>query len=360
MKSAGLALPDPTQTASSNYKVSSLMCGHLVDAMRQDKAVQYSSADHASLRKEVIAETRKRKTEENKTKLSTILSNLDADTARTIQRGEHCGQWLSVTPSIVNGTELSPQEFRDNLHLRYGRTPGDLPERCDGCNAPFTVQHSLDCKKGGLIILRHNEISGEVMEWASKALSPSAVVRVEPLIHLDSNTAPDENAEAAPSATDSKRSHTANDGKRGDILIRGLFQRGSDCIIDVRVTDLDCKTNRNTAPEKVLKRHEKEKKTKYLQACLQQRRSFVPFVVSTDGMLGYEANNLLKLLSLKLSEKWQLPYSQVCGLVRSRVSIAIARATHLCVRGSRIPASKISRKVQWDDGAGVGLFETDY
>lgn len=77
-------------------------------------------------------------------------------------------------------------------------------------------------------------------------------------------------------------------------------------------------------------------------------------------MLGYEANNLLKLLSLKLSEKWQLPYSQVCGLVRSRVSIAIARATHLCVRGSRIPASKISRKVQWDDGAGVGLFETDY
>jgi hypothetical protein len=59
VKNAGLALPDTTQTANSNYKASSLMCGHLVDAMRQDKGVQYSSADHASLRKEVIAETRK-------------------------------------------------------------------------------------------------------------------------------------------------------------------------------------------------------------------------------------------------------------------------------------------------------------
>ena len=59
------------------------------------------------------------------------------------------------------------------------------------------------------------------------------------------------------------------------------------------------------------------------------------------------------------AEKWNFPYSQVCGLVKARVSIAIARATHLCIRGSRIPASKMSKKVQWDDGAGLGLFETD-
>ena len=88
--------------------------------------------------------------------------------------------------------------------------------------------------------------------------------------------------------------------------------------------------------------------------------SFVPFVVSTDGMLGREANNLIRRIALKLAEKWSFPYSQVCGMVRARVSIAIARATHLCIRGSRVPASKMSQKVQWDDGAGLGLFETDY
>ena len=199
------------------------------------------------------------------------------------------------------------------------------------------------------------------MEWTSKALTPSCV-RVEPLIHLDSTPEPEDIARTPHPKADSNHptDHTTNDGKRGDILLRGIFQRGTDCIIDVRVTDLDCKSNRNSAPEKVLKKHERQKKAKYLQHCLKQRRSFVPFVVSTDGVLGFEANNLLRRIAKKLAEKWDLPYSQICGLVRARVSIAIARTTHLCLRGSRIPASKTSRRILWEDGAGVGLFETDY
>ena len=132
-----------------------------------------------------------------------------------------------------------------------------------------------------------------------------------------------------------------------------------DCIIDVRVTDLDCKSQLHMAPEKALASHEKQKKTKYLEACLEQRRSFVPFVISTDGMLGFEANNLIRRLAQKLAAKWQRPYSVVCGFVRTRISIAIARATHMCIRGSRVPAQRTSKKVQWEDGAGVGLFETD-
>ena len=88
--------------------------------------------------------------------------------------------------------------------------------------------------------------------------------------------------------------------------------------------------------------------------------NFVPFVVSTDRLLGFEANNLIKCLARKLAAKWKLPHSVMCGLLRSRVSIAIARATHLCIRGSRINANQISRRVQWDDGAGVCLHETDH
>ena len=360
VKHSGLAIPDPTLTASDNYKTSTLVCGHLVQAIRTDSEVKFSLADHLSTRQVNLNQIGNRHTEEYEAKLEEITSKLDADTARIIRRGGLCGRWLSVMPLSVNGTELSRQEFTDTLLLRYARSPGDLPEQCDGCNAKFTVQHALDCKSGGLIIQRHNEIGSELMEWASKALSPSSV-RVEPLIHLDSTPEPEDEAKATTGAKPNHNTdHAANDGKRGDILIRGLFQRGTDCIIDVRVTDLDCKSNRNTAPEKVLKRNERKKKSKYLQACLKQRRSFVPFVVSTDGMLGYEANNLAQRLAKKLAEKWNLPYSQVCGIVRARVSIAIARATHMCLRGSRIPANKMSRRVQWDDGAGVGLFETDY
>jgi hypothetical protein len=70
-----------------------------------------------------------------------------------------------------------------------------------------------------------------------------------------------------------------NDEDRGDILIRGLWSRSTDCIIDVRITDVDAKSNRSKDSDKVLEAHEREKKKKYLGACLEQRRHFSPFVV---------------------------------------------------------------------------------
>jgi hypothetical protein len=70
--------------------------------------------------------------------------------------------------------------------------------------------------------------------------------------------------------------------ERGNVLIRGLcWQQGTDAIIDVRITDLDTKSNISRAPMKVLAAHEREKKKrKYLlEPCLEQRRHFSPFVV---------------------------------------------------------------------------------
>ena len=133
--------------------------------------------------------------------------------------------------------------------------------------------------------------------------------------------------------------------------------RSTDCIIDVRMTDLDCNSNRSKDPEKVLAAHEREKKRKYLEPCLEQRRHFTPFVASTDGLLGKEASTLLKRLAAELAEKSGKSYAEVSGFVRARISIAIVRATHRCLRGSRIPTSTMSdRRTQWEDGAGLGLF----
>ena len=123
------------------------------------------------------------------------------------------------------------------------------------------------------------------------------------------------------------------------------------------MTDLDAKSNKSRNPDKVLAAHEREKKKKYLEPCLEQRRHFSPFVVSTDGLFGKEAKIVLKRLALMLTEKWGKPYSEVCGYVNARMSIAIVRATHLCVRGSRIPTSKMSKRLpQWEDQAGLSLF----
>jgi hypothetical protein len=73
----------------------------------------------------------------------------------------------------------------------------------------------------------------------------------------------------------------------------------------------------------VLEAHEREKKTNFLEACLEQRWHFSPFMASTDGLLGKESQTLLKKLSALLAEKWEKPYSEMCGYVNARMSIAL-------------------------------------
>ena len=45
------------------------------------------------------------------------------------------------------------------------------------------------------------------------------------------------------------------------------------------------------------------------------------------------------------------------GYVKSRIAINLVRATHWCIRGSRVPEHQISvHHPQWEDGARLNLF----
>jgi hypothetical protein len=113
---------------------------------------------------------------------------------------------------------------------------------------------------------RHNEIRDELGDIAAKAFIPSAI-RNEPLIH---SSCP---AVKMPVLVPTHPSVTLNlrknrNADRGDLSIRGLWQRQTDCIIGVRVTDTDAKSNLSKDSAKVLQAHEKEKKRKYLAPCI--------------------------------------------------------------------------------------------
>jgi hypothetical protein len=87
---------------------------------------------------------------------------------------------------------------------------------------------------------------------------------------------------------------------------------------------------------------------------------FSPFVVSADGLLGKEAKILLRKLSAMLAEKaiggTLLRSSHGC--LNARVRVTIFRAIHLCIRRSRDPVGKMSNRLpQWEDKAGLGLFQ---
>jgi len=64
-------------------------------------------------------------------------------------------------------------------------------------------------------------------------------------------------------------------------------------------------------------------------------------------------------LAQRLAQRWQRPYSQVCGYLNARMSVAIARATARCITGSRVPWTRVSHALPlWEDGAGLSLFDT--
>ena len=98
-----------------------------------------------------------------------------------MQRAAKTRAWLTVLPSTVNGAELGAQEWRDALFLRYGLDPPDLPTYCNRCKARFTISHSLECKKGGLVTARQNDLRDGVAYLAGKAFTHSHV-RDDPLI----------------------------------------------------------------------------------------------------------------------------------------------------------------------------------
>ena len=55
-----------------------------------------------------------------------------------------------------------------------------MPATCDGYGATFDLGHALDCKKGGLVTQRHNEVMdalGDIASLACKEVVREPVVR---------------------------------------------------------------------------------------------------------------------------------------------------------------------------------------
>ena len=81
--------------------------------------------------------------------------------------------------------------------------------------------------------------------------------------------------------------------------------------------------------EKALVNEEKGKKSVYPQACLESRRTFTPMVYSAERISRVEALAAQKRLAALLRYKLKWEYSEMCGFVRARMSLAIVRSNIL-------------------------------
>ena len=312
VRMAGLGILNPVSTATFAHETSYQASTHMRES------IKYCSEFTLETHKSYLAASRK--THRGKTDhmysqtLSSELNKMSLPNARSIKRSSEYknSSWLSIFPSKVDNFHLSSQEFRDAVCLRYNLGVNNLPSWCDGCGQAFTVNHALSCKKGGLIIMRHNEVRDTIGDIAS--LLWNNVTR-EPVIR---------DAEQNPAGA-----------LVADLLVRGVWYPQENASFDIRVVDTDAPSYHGRTTESVLKSAEEEKKLKYLEACQMRHISFTPLVISVDGALGNELKNFIKHLSEGLSAKWGRNYEQIVSWVRTKLSFAVLRATNMCLRGTR-------------------------
>ena len=354
---SGIGLRSPEVWAADAFHTSLHCTKHLQDSLLDNREGFSLSAHKDSMAAGKKArERRVDLTCERARELVMEDFQLNEGLKRALDRGKDTGSWLAAVPLHKDGTALSALEFRDGLALHFQHEPIHLPPQCDGCGMRATLDHVLNCHKGGAVIMRHNEIRDALGQLSATAFTPSAV-RSEPLINPGSAAEVVNNVEG-PDGTSVERDSFAFGGsnERGDVLVRGLWAPQTDCVIDVRVTDSDSCSQRHMDVPKVLLKHERAKKSQYLLPCLEQRRHFSPFVCSVDGVLGREATAVLRRLGRAIAPKWDMPFSKVMAYIKTQISLAILRAAHHCIRGSRIPAKAMSIGTgPFEDGAGLLL-----
>ena len=144
VKQADLALPDPTKTSPENLMVFCVITIHLVAELRCQE--EFRTEDHSACLQEGITEVRKRIVLRVEESLAETIASSLVQGARRLRRTTKTGACLTLQPSTVNGTELGVQEWQEALFLRYVLDSPDLPHYCEGCNATFSICHTLDCK----------------------------------------------------------------------------------------------------------------------------------------------------------------------------------------------------------------------
>ena len=167
-----------------------------------------------------------------------VESGIDKNGARKLNylKVKVTGTWLAATFSFICGTVLSVLELRDELRDRYGMQILNTPSHCDGCTLGFSTTHALSCQVGCLIHSRHDE-SCDTFGCLTCAGFQPFNVRDEPHINpcRDVGGKNDVNKLVEPQTG----LECELEVDRGDLLIRWFWDRGTDCIIDVRICDVN-------------------------------------------------------------------------------------------------------------------------
>ena len=191
VKHGGLCIPDPRMSAESAYNTSKADSGELVDYLLGGSVLNYVGHRACVHKASLMA---------RRTKMSLDMGEVfrrkhlvGGQERNRLHRATRNGSWLSAIPHRLNATDLSWEEFWDNLHLRYGLMPQYIPATSDSYGKKFSIENNQSCPNGGLVLERQDDAAKEWGSIGARALIPSAII-YEPKI--DSRTVQEERTEA--------------------------------------------------------------------------------------------------------------------------------------------------------------------
>ena len=168
----GTGIRDPIKAAASAYKTSFEASTVLKDAIMLDTPFDLHS--HAQHYHKVVVNSKEAEDQKHLDEVKVLVQNLLPE--RKLYKdhlsrivSNKCSAWLSVNPWEDEYFFMPPDEFRDSMSCRYGKTPKGLQAWCDECGEAFDANHALDCKNGGLVHQRHNEMRNENCDLNKKA-----------------------------------------------------------------------------------------------------------------------------------------------------------------------------------------------
>ena len=189
----GLGVINPIRKAATSY-TDSYILSPIVESivMRNQVPIPTLLAESLGRKNEVKSDHRAY----CNSLFSTLFESLsDPSLKRCLEVASEKGasSWLTALPITEHGFTLHKGAFKDAVCLRYGWTPSCLSSHCT-CGSSFTIDHAMNCKRGGFPSIRHNELRNITAELLTETCSNVLIeptlqpLNGEQLSHQSSNT----------------------------------------------------------------------------------------------------------------------------------------------------------------------------
>ena len=164
VRMGGMGLPIPSEISDEQYANSRLINNMLTSKVSNQQMIYEDVTMSVNQMKSAVAS---KKAERNQKLLDEIISLLGtSEKGKALEAALEKGasSWLNALPLKSQQYAMDKESFRVALFTRYGIPLKRLPSHCP-CGSLFSVNHALNCKKGGFISNRHNEIKRITAEF---------------------------------------------------------------------------------------------------------------------------------------------------------------------------------------------------